>query len=60
MAALLFMLRLMAIAFLGHADKVAQDRLNVIDDINEEVDLFGWPFRLDLMDHAAKARSSPV
>lgn len=41
MAALLFMLRLMAIAFLGHADKVAQVRLNVIDDINEEVDLFG-------------------
>lgn len=38
---LLSMLRLMAIAFLGHADEVAQQRLNVIDDINEEIDLFG-------------------
>jgi len=37
-----------------------QDRLNVIDDLNEKVDLFGWPFQPDLMDHAAKARSSPV
>ena len=37
---LLSMLRLMAIAFIGRSGETAQQRLSVIDDINEEIDLF--------------------
>jgi DNA-binding MurR/RpiR family transcriptional regulator len=37
---LLSMLRLIAIAFMGQSGEVAQQRLGVIDEINEEIDLF--------------------
>ena len=33
-------IRLMAIAFVGHAGEAARQRMSVIDDINEELDLF--------------------
>ena len=38
--ALLSVLRLMAIAFIGQTGETAQQRLSVIDEINEELDLF--------------------
>lgn len=37
---LLSVLRLMAIAFIGQSGEVAGQRLSVIDEINEEIDLF--------------------
>ena len=37
---MLSVLRLMAIAFIGQSGEVAQQRLSVIDEINEEIDLF--------------------
>ena len=33
-------IRLIAIAFVGHAGEAASQRMSVIDDINEEIDLF--------------------
>ncbi len=35
------MIRLLAIAYMGHAGEPALQRLNVIDEINEEIDLMG-------------------
>ena len=34
------LIRLIAIAFVGHAGEAASQRMSVIDDINEEIDLF--------------------
>ena len=37
---LLSVLRILAIAFIGQSGEAAQQRLSVIDEINEEIDLF--------------------